>query len=85
MHVFIFLQLIFFILNSIDATNDDGSFGRLVNDSADPNCKMKKIFVNGTPHLCLFAIKDIKRDDEITYDYGGDNLTWRATLQKVRT
>ncbi|XP_062842443.1 uncharacterized protein LOC134301589 [Trichomycterus rosablanca] len=63
----------------IDATDDDGSFGRLVNDSADPNSKMKKIVLNDTPHLCLFAIKDIRKDEEITYDYGGNNLTWRTT------
>ncbi|XP_070401390.1 N-lysine methyltransferase KMT5A-like isoform X1 [Nothobranchius furzeri] len=56
----------------IDASREDGSFGRLVNDEhRHPNCRMKKVNVNGSPHLCLFALKNIQEGDEITYDYGG--------------
>lgn len=62
---------------SIDASFDDGSLGRLVNDSQKPNGKIKKIELDGKPHHCLFAIKDINKDDEITYDYGGQDLPWR--------
>uniref|UniRef100_A0A9J7XV86 SET domain-containing protein n=1 Tax=Cyprinus carpio carpio TaxID=630221 RepID=A0A9J7XV86_CYPCA len=60
----------------IDASLDDGSLGRLVNDSQKPNGKIKKIDLGGKPHLCLFAIKDINKDDEITYNYGGQDLPW---------
>ncbi|XP_058490685.1 N-lysine methyltransferase KMT5A-A-like isoform X4 [Solea solea] len=62
----------------IDACIEDGSLGRLVNDDPNPNAKMKKIDVDGVPHLCLFAIMAIKAGEEITYDYGGHNLPWRG-------
>uniref|UniRef100_A0AAV2J0M4 SET domain-containing protein n=1 Tax=Knipowitschia caucasica TaxID=637954 RepID=A0AAV2J0M4_KNICA len=62
----------------IDASREDGSFGRLVNDEhRHPNCRMKKVEVEGSPHLCLFALKDIKDGEEITYDYGGNDCPWR--------
>ncbi|XP_016114813.1 uncharacterized protein [Sinocyclocheilus grahami] len=44
---------------------------------------MKKIDVNGKPHLCLFALKDIKGGEEITYDYGGDDCPWRTQKSSV--
>ncbi|CAL8377415.1 unnamed protein product, partial [Gadus morhua 'NCC'] len=63
----------------IDASREDESLGRLLNDQhKGPNCRMKKIDVDGMPHLCLFAIKDINEGDEITYDYGGDDCPWRS-------
>ncbi|XP_032365342.1 uncharacterized protein LOC116680314 isoform X3 [Etheostoma spectabile] len=40
---------------------------------------MKKIEVDGVPSLCLFAIVDIEEGQEITYDYGGENLPWRSS------
>ncbi|XP_016142227.1 uncharacterized protein [Sinocyclocheilus grahami] len=62
----------------IDASREDGSFGRIVNDDhRHPNCKIKKIDMNGKPHLCLFALNDIKEGEEITYDYGED-YPWRT-------
>ncbi|XP_034554106.1 uncharacterized protein LOC117823139 isoform X2 [Notolabrus celidotus] len=62
----------------IDASRDDGSFGRLVNDEhSHPNCRMKKLNFNRKPHLCLFALHDIQQGEEITYDYGGDDCPWR--------
>ncbi|KAL1274946.1 hypothetical protein QQF64_027760 [Cirrhinus molitorella] len=68
----------------IDASREDGSFGRIVNDDhKQPNCKMKKIDVNGKPHLCLFALKDIKEGEEITYDYGGEDYLWRTQTTSV--
>lgn len=77
--VFIFLFLLSIL--SIDASREDGSFGRLVNDEhRHPNCRMKKIEVEGKPHLCLFALKDIKDGEEITYDYGGDDCPWRMQV-----
>ncbi|KAL7842719.1 hypothetical protein SRHO_G00244080 [Serrasalmus rhombeus] len=67
----------------IDAAREDGSFGRLVNDDhKHPNCRMKMIEVDGRPHLCLFAIEDIKEGDEITYDYGGGDWPWRKKVRE---
>ncbi|XP_035981142.1 uncharacterized protein LOC110368365 isoform X2 [Fundulus heteroclitus] len=63
----------------IDASHEDGSFGRIVNDDhKSPNCKMKKLIVKDKPHLCLFAIKNIQAECEITYDYGDSLWPWRA-------
>lgn len=80
-------DLVFFFLScshlflSIDASRDDGSLGRLVNDEhRRPNCKMKRIDVNGKPHLCLFALGDIQEGSEITYDYGDGDCTWRTQV-----
>ncbi|TMS18608.1 Zinc finger MYM-type protein 4 [Larimichthys crocea] len=64
----------------IDASNEDGTLGRLVNDDhKSPNCKMKKIVYKGKPHLCLFAVKKISADEEITYNYGNTSYPWRST------
>lgn len=55
---------------SVDAAYEDGSLGRLVNnDHLNPNAKMKYLTVEGKPHLCLFAIRDISPGEEITYNY----------------
>uniref|UniRef100_A0AAV2J8W8 SET domain-containing protein n=1 Tax=Knipowitschia caucasica TaxID=637954 RepID=A0AAV2J8W8_KNICA len=62
----------------IDATQDDGTFGRLVNDDHyNPNCKMKLIVLKDKPHLFLFALREINQGEEITYDYGGSDCPWR--------
>ncbi|KAB7505128.1 Histone-lysine N-methyltransferase ASH1L, partial [Armadillidium nasatum] len=42
---------------------------RFVNHSCDPNCEMQKWYVNGQYRMALFALKDIKKGDELTYDY----------------
>ncbi|CAG2206782.1 unnamed protein product [Mytilus edulis] len=46
--------------------------GRFVNDGvgADENALIKRIIVDGSPHLVLFARRDIYLGDEIRYDYG---------------
>ncbi|KAG7472086.1 hypothetical protein MATL_G00104710 [Megalops atlanticus] len=68
----------------IDASREDESFGRLINDDhRHPNCRVKKIDVNGKPHLCLFALIDIKEGEEITYDYGGEDCPWRTQMTSI--
>ncbi|XP_047229280.1 uncharacterized protein LOC124872897 isoform X4 [Girardinichthys multiradiatus] len=75
----------------IDASIEDGSLGRLVNDNhKSPNCNMKKIIVNDQPHLCLFAIKKIEIGTEIDYNYGDSKWPWRekaptAVAEPART
>ncbi|XP_041864344.1 N-lysine methyltransferase KMT5A-A-like isoform X2 [Melanotaenia boesemani] len=62
----------------VDAAKEDGSLGRLVNDDdKNPNSKMKVIRVDGRPHLCLFALKNIAVGEEITYNYGDSDWPWR--------
>lgn len=67
----------------IDATKPDGRLGRLVNDSATPNCVVKKVVVHSLPYLCLVALKDITFGTEICYDYGVKDLPWRMKLPKL--
>ncbi|XP_037831688.1 uncharacterized protein LOC108247922 isoform X3 [Kryptolebias marmoratus] len=63
----------------LDASAEDGSLGRLVNDDhLDPNCKVMKIDYEGKPHLCLFAQKEISAGEEITFSYGTSSHPWRS-------
>ncbi|XP_070399308.1 histone-lysine N-methyltransferase set-1-like [Nothobranchius furzeri] len=67
----------------VDAAQEDGSLGRLVNDEDEnPNSKMKVTRVDGRPHLCLFAHKDIGPGEEITYNYGDSAWPWRSKKPK---
>lgn len=52
----------------IDAC-DKGNLGRFINHSCDPNCRTEKWMVNGEVCIGLFAIRDIKKGEEITFDY----------------
>nr|XP_043874457.1 uncharacterized protein LOC122764223 isoform X2 [Solea senegalensis] len=66
----------------LDASKEDGSLGRLVNDNhKNPNCVMRKIIVNNKPHLCLFALKKIEIGSEIDYSYGDAKWPWRSMVK----
>ena len=59
---------------AIDATKEDGSFGRLINHSKmNANVKPVVIPENGVPSVYLVAVHNIGKDDEILYDYGDDS------------
>ncbi len=58
-------------LFNIDKNFDlDGDFkfntARLINHSCDPNCE---VYGEGQK-IWIFAMKDIKKDEELSYDYG---------------
>lgn len=66
---------------SIDASKEDGTLGRLANDNhKNPNCTVRNVIVNGRPHLCLFASKEILPGEEITYDYGDSSWLGQAIV-----
>ncbi|KAK6938359.1 Zinc finger, CW-type [Dillenia turbinata] len=46
-----------------------GNLGRFINHSCDPNCRTEKWMVNGEVCIGLFALRDIKKDEEVTFDY----------------
>ncbi|KAL8482235.1 hypothetical protein ACS0TY_028403 [Phlomoides rotata] len=46
-----------------------GNLGRFINHSCDPNCRTEKWMVNGEVCIGLFALRDIKKGDEVTFDY----------------
>lgn len=55
---------------SIDATAETGKLGRLVNHSRNGNLVTRTIFVDQEPRLALIAKVDIKKGEELLYDYG---------------
>ena len=67
-------------LNSLDATYTE-CLGRFIND--DPakkaNATMKKIIYQNEVHWCVFAKKNISKNEEIRYDYGVKDLPWRES------
>jgi len=52
----------------VDATMH-GNAARFINHSCDPNCYSKVIQVDGKKHIVIFAMRPIKRGEELTYDY----------------
>lgn len=46
-----------------------GNLGRFINHSCQPNCRTEKWMVNGEVCIGLFAIRDIKKGEELTFDY----------------
>eukprot|EP00924_Labyrinthula_sp_SR-Ha-C_P012556 maker-scaffold_10-snap-gene-10.36-mRNA-1 protein AED:0.57 eAED:0.58 QI:0/0/0/1/1/1/3/0/397 len=52
----------------IDATRE-GSLARFINHSCDPNCQVQLWYCNGLPRLAIFAIKSIKKGEEVSFNY----------------
>ncbi|KAK7492386.1 hypothetical protein BaRGS_00016259 [Batillaria attramentaria] len=52
----------------VDATMH-GSAARFINHSCEPNCYSKVIQVDGKKHIVIFAMRPIKKGEELTYDY----------------
>ena len=63
--MYLWLSILFF---SIDATEESGRYGRLVNHSrANKNLRVK---VEKGPRLFMYALRDIEPGTELLYDYG---------------
>jgi hypothetical protein len=56
-----------------------GSAARFVNHSCDANCEMQKWSVDNSPRIGLFAKRQIKVGEEISYDY---NFEWGSDPQR---
>ena len=55
---------------AIDATKEDGTYGRLMNHSSQsPNVAMKVVTHDRKPFVVFVAIKEIPVGQEIVYDY----------------
>lgn len=66
----------------LDATEDDNSLGRLVNDDhINPSAVAKVCEVNGLLCICFYACRDISIGEEITFNYikskNVDDYPWR--------
>ena len=55
----------------IDPTKN-GNMARFINHSCDPNCETRKWHVKGELCIGIFAKKDIKEDEELTFNYDFD-------------
>ncbi len=61
-------------MHSVDATEDNGRMGRLLNHSrTKPNVKTQIHEVDNKPILYFIASKDISINTELHYDYGERN------------
>ena len=55
----------------VDATKPSSRFGRLINHSRKfPNCKTQIFVYQKKPRLIFIALRDIKPNEELLYDYG---------------
>jgi histone-lysine N-methyltransferase SETD1 len=52
----------------IDATKA-GGIARFINHSCTPNCTAKIIKVEGSKRIVIYALRDIRENEELTYDY----------------
>ncbi|CAF1056695.1 unnamed protein product, partial [Didymodactylos carnosus] len=46
-----------------------GNVARFANHSCQPNCEFQKWTVDGLQRMCMFTLKNIKKHEELTYDY----------------
>jgi len=55
-----------------------GSLARYINHSCEPNCAVHRWKVKGISRAAIFALKDIKKGEELTFDYKWDRKRGRA-------
>ena len=55
----------------IDATKR-GGIGRFANHSCNPNCYVAKWTVGAKVRMGIFAKRNIKKDEELTFNYNVD-------------
>ncbi len=46
-----------------------GNYGRFINHSCEPNCETQKWLVRGELAIGFFALRDISKGEELTFDY----------------
>ncbi|KAL9048592.1 MAG: hypothetical protein Q9162_007641 [Coniocarpon cinnabarinum] len=52
----------------VDATKK-GGIARFINHSCSPNCTAKIIKVDGSKRIVIYALREIAKNEELTYDY----------------
>jgi hypothetical protein len=49
-----------------------GNMSRFINHACDPNCELVRWVVKGRTRIGIFAMKDIKENEPLSYDYQFD-------------
>lgn len=61
-----------------------GNVGRYCNHSCEPNASLVPVRIEGmVPRLCLFASRDIKEGEEITFNYAGEEANSVQNLSET--
>ncbi|XP_010537359.1 PREDICTED: histone-lysine N-methyltransferase ASHH2 [Tarenaya hassleriana] len=55
--------------NEVIDAGSKGNLGRFINHSCEPNCRTEKWMVNGEICVGIFSLQDIKKGEEVTFDY----------------
>ncbi|XP_020889612.1 histone-lysine N-methyltransferase ASHH2 isoform X2 [Arabidopsis lyrata subsp. lyrata] len=55
--------------NEVIDAGAKGNLGRFINHSCEPNCRTEKWMVNGEICVGIFSMKDLKKGQELTFDY----------------
>lgn len=52
----------------VDATHT-GAAARFMNHCCEPNCYSEVMEIDGEPRIVIMALRDLRRGEEITYNY----------------
>ncbi|CAH2067713.1 unnamed protein product [Thlaspi arvense] len=55
--------------NEVIDAGAKGNLGRFINHSCEPNCRTEKWMVNGEICVGIFSMQDLKKGQELTFDY----------------
>ena len=67
----------------IDAIHDDNP-ARYANHSCEPNAYTQVWTVEGKSHVGIFALRNIKKGEEITFNYGRTNGNTKCSCEKKK-
>ncbi|GAV27841.1 hypothetical protein PMKS-001309 [Pichia membranifaciens] len=55
--------------NTVIDASKRGGIARFINHCCEPSCTAKIIKVGGKKRIVIYALRDVKRNEELTYDY----------------
>lgn len=55
--------------NTVIDASKKGGIARFINHCCDPSCTAKIIKVGGKKRIVIYALRDIRKNEELTYDY----------------
>lgn len=70
-------------IDSTDVTTNGARLGRLINHSRKYTAKPKVIEIDGVPHVCFFASRDMNAGEELLFDYGIRNLPFKDMVRHI--